>query len=94
MAFAALVALSAFLALGTFPSLLRLTCVPVMVWLRRRLPDNEFFAISLSPLTSFEAAIAVPDAATNSAINATTIDADGLRRNTFFMGPPKVPDAR
>lgn len=84
----AVLARSAFAAVGTFPSLSRLTCLPVIVWCRRRLPDNEFFAISLSPLTSFHAAIAVPDTAMNSASVATTMDADGLRQNTLFMGTP------
>ena len=42
----AAVAKSAFLALGTLPNLFRLTWVPVMVWLRSRLPDSECLRIS------------------------------------------------
>src|SRR5262249_15688373 len=88
VALSAAVAWSAFAALGTFPRALRLTCVPVMLWLRRRLPDSECFLIRLSPLTSLLPARAVPEAATTRARIATTIDADGLQRNTLFMGTP------
>src|SRR5437763_11005292 len=63
---------SALLAVGTFPSLLRLTCLPVIVWLRKRFPDNECLAISLSPLTSAVAATAALDVATMSAAIATS----------------------
>jgi hypothetical protein len=41
--------------------------------------------ISLSPLTRLLAATAVPDAATTSAAMATSIAADGLRRETYFI---------
>ena len=57
--------------------------MPVIVWLRSRLPDSVPFLISLSPLTSFVAATAVPDAARTSAITAMTVAPDGLR--------PKIP---
>jgi hypothetical protein len=84
----ACVALSACLAFGTLPSFFRLTCVPVIVCLRRRLPDRVPFLISLSPLTSLLAAIAVPEAARINAITATTIAPDGLYRRKFLICTP------
>jgi hypothetical protein len=57
----------------------------VTVWLRKRLPDSEFFLISESPLTSAVAATAVPLAAITSAMLATASAGDG-RIEAHFMG--------
>jgi hypothetical protein len=80
VAFVAVSAVDACFALGTVPSEPSLILLPCTDRLRSRFPDSELFLISESPLTSLVAATAVPEAATTSAIIATTIAADGLRR--------------
>jgi hypothetical protein len=87
VAFVAVSADDACVALGTVPSEPSLILLPGTEPARSRFPESEFFLINESPLVKLVAATAVPDAATTSAMTATTMAAEGLRCLRRVMAP-------
>src|SRR5262249_29975153 len=94
VALVAKAALFAASALCTVPTVLRLILDPVTAPFLILLVVTALFLICLVPTLFFgneNAAYPVPPSATNSAVSATAIEGDGIRRTRFIRPPSGAP---